>query len=118
MPYRVRVRFDGATLTQPPSTMALILVHVADKYDLTVAELRGKRRVHRIAHPRQEAMWMMRQAGKSLPQIGAYLNRDHTTVLHGVRRHEARLAANRNPGAGTPGIVPERAYHQGETATW
>ena len=53
-------------------------------------------RAFAIAHPRQEAMWRMRQAGKwSLPQIGRFLGgRDHTTVLAGVRAHQARLDAS------------------------
>ena len=52
-------------------------------------------RAFAIAHPRQEAMWRMRQAGKwSLPQIGRFLGeRDHTTVLAGVRAHQKRLDA-------------------------
>jgi chromosomal replication initiation ATPase DnaA len=52
-------------------------------------------RAFAIAHPRQEAMWRMRQAGKwSLPQIGRFLGeRDHTTVLSGIRAHQKRLDA-------------------------
>jgi chromosomal replication initiation ATPase DnaA len=52
-------------------------------------------RARAISHPRQEAMWRMKQAGKwSLPQIGQFLGkRDHTTVLAGVRAHQKRLDA-------------------------
>ncbi len=54
----------------------------------------------RIAHPRQEAMWLLRQITwgdgtprHSLPEIGRALGGlDHTTVLHGIRAHEKRLA--------------------------
>jgi chromosomal replication initiation ATPase DnaA len=63
-----------------------------------VAELRGMGMrefmtcaSHRVAHARYEAMWEMRQAGRSYPQIGEFFGRDHTTVLHGVRVHERRL---------------------------
>ncbi|UOF80839.1 dnaA [Caudoviricetes sp.] len=28
----------------------------------------------------------LREAGFSLPQIGAFFGRDHTTILHGLRR--------------------------------
>jgi chromosomal replication initiation ATPase DnaA len=40
-------------------------------------------------------MWEIRQRTiLSTPQIGRALgNRDHTTVLHGIKRHEKRLAA-------------------------
>jgi hypothetical protein len=45
-----------------------------------------------IVRLRQKAMYRMhRELGWSLPRIGRMLNRDHTTVLHGVRRHEFNL---------------------------
>lgn len=79
----------------PKPTMAGIVRSVADQYGLTVAELRGPRRFHHFVRPRHEAMWRMAQTGRwSLPQIGNFLGgRDHTTVLHGIRRHAQRMAA-------------------------
>lgn len=79
----------------PPITMAQILARVAEKHGLTVADLKGPRIAPRFSHPRQEAMHAMHAVGRwSLPQIGRFLGgRDHTTVLHGVRRHAQRIAA-------------------------
>lgn len=44
-------------------------------------------------------MWALKQEGRwSLPQIGRLLgNRDHTTIIHGVRQHEKRLREAANP---------------------
>lgn len=79
-------------------TMRSIAAAVAEAYGLKVEDLRGTCRERSVAHPRQEAMWRMRQVlcedGRprySLPQIGAFLgHRDHTTILHGVRAYEKR----------------------------
>lgn len=84
-------------------TMRAVLESVAERHGLTVDDLRGPRRNKAVAHPRQEAMWRIRQIrgddGKpkySLPQIGIYLGeRDHSTIIHGIRRYEARAAAAR-----------------------
>lgn len=41
---------------------------------------------------RQEFYWRAHRTGRfSLPRIAAFLGQDHTTVLHAVRRHQARL---------------------------
>jgi len=44
-----------------------------------------------VARPRQAAMWIAKQiTTRSLPDIGRrFGGRDHTTVLHAVRRIEA-----------------------------
>jgi hypothetical protein len=72
-----------------------ILEDVATRHDLTVADLISDARPNRIAHPRQEAMYLMVAAQRwSTPQIGRVLGgRDHTTVLTGVRRHAERSGA-------------------------
>jgi len=74
-------------------TMAQIAAEVAAKHGLTVEELRGPARGFKVAHPRQEAMARMRaETSQSLTAIGRYFGRDHTTVMHGVRTHNAAEA--------------------------
>jgi chromosomal replication initiation ATPase DnaA len=47
-----------------------------------------------IVRPRHCAMYAAWRAGKSLPVIGKAMgNRDHTTVLHAVRKVERAIAA-------------------------
>jgi hypothetical protein len=73
--------------------MADIAAAVALANDLTVTELKSADRTARIAWPRQEAMLAMQEEGFSLPQIGRFFKRDHTTVLHGVRAAKLRMGA-------------------------
>ncbi|MDH5178263.1 MAG: chromosomal replication initiator protein DnaA [Gammaproteobacteria bacterium] len=61
---------------------------VAEYYKIRVAELHSKRRNRSIARPRQVAMALCKElTNHSLPEIGdAFGGRDHTTVLHAVKK--------------------------------
>jgi len=61
---------------------------VADFYSIKVADMYSKKRPANIAKPRQIAMYIAKElTQKSLPEIGELFGgRDHTTVLHAVRR--------------------------------
>jgi chromosomal replication initiator protein len=71
---------------------AEILSMTAKEYGLPVDELKSARRYFRVSEARQKAMYRMAvETELSLPQIGRIIgNRDHTTILHGIRRHAAR----------------------------
>jgi chromosomal replication initiator protein len=60
----------------------------AEHYGMKQADLISERRNRAIARPRQAAMWLAKQlTTRSLPDIGRrFGGRDHTTVLHAVRR--------------------------------
>jgi len=62
-----------------------IISTVAGEFAITKKELLSRSRTHRIALPRQVAMYILREeAAISLPQIGLLLGgRDHTTVMYG-----------------------------------
>jgi len=62
----------------------------AEHFSLKQADLISERRNRSIARPRQAAMWLCKQlTTRSLPDIGRrFGGRDHTTVLHAVRRIE------------------------------
>ena len=62
----------------------------AEHFALKQADLISERRNRAIARPRQAAMWLAKQlTTRSLPDIGRrFGGRDHTTVLHAVRRIE------------------------------
>jgi chromosomal replication initiator protein len=74
-------------------TVASIQDAVCERFGLSRDELLGTGRSARIAGPRQLAMYLARTHTKeSLPAIGAaFGGRNHTTVMHAVRRIEARL---------------------------
>lgn len=88
---------------QPPHmpphlpTMREIAALVAERHGLTLDDLTGPVRKRRVAHPRQEAYSLIRATGRySLPRMGMFFgNRDHTTILDGLRNHEARVEAAR-----------------------
>ena len=92
-------RYPAGSRWRAGSSIKRILAHVAEKHGFEPEALTGKSKVHRVSVARQEAMWLAYQErwpyGRrvySLPQIGAFFgDRDHTTVLHAIRRHEARL---------------------------
>ncbi len=69
---------------------------VAEHYSLRQADLLSERRNRAIARPRQAAMWLAKQlTTRSLPDIGRrFGGRDHTTVIHAVRRIEELKAAD------------------------
>ena len=65
-----------------------VLREIAFKYQVSPDDVRGRSRMKEFVAPRQEFCWVMnKKHGWSLPQIGRFLGRDHTTVLHGVRTH-------------------------------
>ncbi len=69
---------------------------VADFYKIKVADMYSKKRPASIARPRQIAMYLAKDmTKKSLPEIGELFGgRDHTTVLHAVRKIGAERSIN------------------------
>ncbi len=67
---------------------------VAEFYKIKVADMYSKKRPASIARPRQIAMYLAKEmTQKSLPEIGELFGgRDHTTVLHAVRKMTAEKA--------------------------
>lgn len=59
---------------------------VASNYNITVDEMKSKKRMAKIAVPRQIAMYICRTVlEESLPKIGIeFGGKDHTTVMHSV----------------------------------
>lgn len=73
-----------------PLSRAQAVMHaVAERYGVTVADIKSEARPARFVKPRQLAMvavWM--ETGLSLPQIGRrFGGRDHTTVLHALCKY-------------------------------
>ena len=75
-------------------TVDIIQKAVAEHFGLKQADLISERRARAVARPRQVAMWLAKQiTTRSLPDIGRrFGGRDHTTVLHAVRRIESLKA--------------------------
>jgi chromosomal replication initiator protein len=82
------------SVTEKKVTVDMIQKTVAEHYMLKKEDLISERRARAVARPRQVAMWLAKQiTTRSLPDIGRrFGGRDHTTVLHAVRRIEALKA--------------------------
>ncbi len=73
-------------------TPALIISQVSKFYSIDEAVIRGVLRNRGAAEARQVAMYLIRQlTNMSLPDIGKEFGRDHTTVLHSIRKIELSL---------------------------
>ena len=76
-------------------TMDDIAEPIAKAYGLSLKDLKGSSRVRLVTHARQAAYAALMETGNySSTQVGWYFgDRDHSTVLHGVKRHHERVAA-------------------------
>ena len=75
-------------------TPEYIISTVAEHFDLSPADIMGSKRVSKIVHPRQIAMYLCREmTDVSLIVIGKCMgNRDHTTIMHGIEKIEKELS--------------------------
>ena len=66
---------------------------VAAHFNLNIDEMLSPRRSRSLARPRQIAMYLSKKfTSKSLPDIGRkFSNRDHTTVIHAIKKIEDLL---------------------------
>ncbi len=71
-----------------PVSIELIQETVAGYFNISLEEMKGKRRDKHIVFPRQVAMYIVREETESsLPVIGtAFGGRDHTTALHAIEK--------------------------------
>ncbi len=73
---------------------------VARHYNVSKADLLSSRRTRTIVRPRQIAMYLAKMlTPRSLPEIGRrFGGRDHTTVLHAVRKIEGLIQGDNDAG--------------------
>lgn len=71
-----------------PLTITDILDQVAGFYQISVEDIKGKKRTKNIVHPRQMAMYLARElTDLSFPKIGEQIgNKNHTTVIHAYEK--------------------------------
>jgi chromosomal replication initiator protein len=78
-------------------TIDEIQKRVAEHFNIKMAEMTSSRRARVVARPRQVAMYLAKQlTSRSLPEIGRkFGGRDHTTVMHAVKKIEELAASDR-----------------------
>lgn len=69
---------------------------IARKHAVTLSEIMGPERGHSsVTDARLECYYLLRERGWSYPRIGALFDRDHATVMEGVKSHVKREQAVR-----------------------
>lgn len=96
---------------RPPDSMPrwkVIAMEVAAKHRVRFSDMLSVRRTRAAVAARQEAFWRCREeTSMSLPAIGRMFGgRDHTTVMHGIRKYEMRREME-------SGDSPQSPAHQG-----
>ncbi len=72
-----------------------IIARVAEFYHLGVHEIQARSRQARVAHPRQVAVFLIREkTGLSFPSIGKVFGIDHTTAMYAYKKIKNVLAVN------------------------
>lgn len=76
-----------APAPEPTTKMGRLAKEICERHGVTAAELRGPRRYRKLTDARQEfCLRAVDELGFTMPQVGKYLNKDHTTVLHAVHK--------------------------------
>jgi chromosomal replication initiation ATPase DnaA len=94
---------EGPSVTARPRVKDILLMVSAMSYQPPMAIV-SPRRDATVLRPRQVVCWLARRfTRRSLPEIARSLHRDHSTVLHTVRRMDHVTAAlGRCPAEDTP----------------
>ncbi len=81
-------------------TIDEIQKRVAEHFNIRISDMHSARRARSVARPRQVAMYLSKQlTARSLPEIGRkFGGRDHTTVMHAIRKVDELRDAD--PGFG------------------
>ena len=87
---------DILRATSRKVTMDEIIKKTCDYYKVRPADLISPNRARNIVRPRQMAMYLCKKyTTRSLPEIGRkFGGRDHTTILHGVRKIEELMSTD------------------------
>ncbi|MFC1651636.1 chromosomal replication initiator protein DnaA [Patescibacteria group bacterium] len=104
----------GNILTNPKRrhiTAKQIINTVTSFYNVKIIDLTGQSRKRDVTHPRQIAMYLMREEIRlSYPQIGTELgDRDHTTVIHACDKVNKDITENENLNHEI-NLIKERLY--------
>lgn len=70
----------------------VVIAAVSREFDVSVDEMKGASRCQWASEPRQIAWMLLRKWTRwTVENIGDEFNRDHTTVLYGVRKAQRRV---------------------------
>lgn len=82
-------------MSEPRVTIRAIAVMAASDFGISMGALRSSTRSKEVVFARQAVMYLaVEQLGRTLAETGHFFGRDHTTVLHGVRRAADRIGTD------------------------
>ncbi|GGO36652.1 chromosomal replication initiator protein DnaA [Deinococcus humi] len=74
-----------------------VLRQVASHYNMPPDVIRGSGRVREVVVPRQVAQYLIRElTDHSLPEIGQFFGRDHSTVMHAINKVTEQLGKDQD----------------------
>ena len=77
-------------------SIEMVQKFIANHYRLKLTDIKGRNSSKAVAGPRQIAMFLCRTlTDASLPRIGKSFGRDHSTVVHSIRKVEAQCKNDR-----------------------
>ncbi len=93
--------------TRPMLNIESIQREVANFFGIKMQDLKSEKKMKNIALPRQIAMYLTRKyTGASFPEIGEkFGGRDHSTVIHAVRKIEAMIGEDSSFKEAVNGVV-------------
>ena len=101
-PIEIKVEFKHNPVMEPYipqelpfSPAQFIIYEVALKHGITIQDIKNHSHKRKFVEARQEAAYLMQSQLKlSLPMIGRVIGkRDHTTILHAIRRYKAKIVS-------------------------
>lgn len=88
----------------------MILRDVALKHQCTIRDMTGPSRATRFIAARQEAFHRLAmETSMSFTQIGQKMNRDHSTVIHGIKKHQERCSTTKTDFSPFPRVFPVKS---------
>lgn len=92
-----RPSYPQRRLDELPERVRFVIESVCERYSVPTRVLMGRDRHSKTNDCRRECYVILRRMNwrggrPSLPQIGRWMGRDHTSVLHGLRRYEELMA--------------------------
>lgn len=86
---------DIIQFQEPATSLYEILEGVAHHFDIKMSDLQSQVRKQNIVMPRQIAIYLAKKMTQhSLKEIGAFFNRDHSTILHAIDKVETLQYTN------------------------
>jgi chromosomal replication initiator protein len=91
---------DSLTHKQSNVSLDVIAKVITEHFHLSPNDLRAKKKPQKIVYPRQLAMYIAGEITQgTTTEIGEFFNKDHTTVLHSVKKIKETIKSDSTIGS-------------------